>query len=57
VTAAASIIGIAVAVGALILAVSSFRSHRLNFSQGLRMAFVWVAIFLCLVLVFRQFGV
>jgi hypothetical protein len=39
-----------------VLAVSSFRSHRLNFRQTAQMAAAWVVIILALFLVLRWIG-
>lgn len=55
-TATASIVGIVVALGALILAIAGFRSHRLGFSQGVRLALIWLVIIGGLVAIFRWLG-
>jgi hypothetical protein len=53
----ATVVGIIIAIGALILAVSSFRSHRLEFSQGWKMAAVWLIIIFGLLAVFQGLGI
>lgn len=53
---AASIVGIVMVLGALVLAVSGLRSHGLSFKRTAGMALVWLLIFLVLLLVIRMFA-
>jgi hypothetical protein len=50
------ILGIITALGALILAVSGLRSHRLSFGRTAWMAAAWVVIILGLFLAIQWFG-
>ena len=53
---AASILGIITVLGALVLAVSALRSHRLNFERAAKFAAAWLVIILVLVFVIQRFG-
>ena len=53
---AAAILGVITAIGALVLAVGSFRSHGLDLSRSACMALAWIVIILGVVLIFRILG-
>ena len=53
----ASILAIITALGALVLAVSGLRSHRLSLGQTAKLAAIWVVIILGLFVVIRWLGV
>jgi hypothetical protein len=55
-TGTASLVGLIAAVMVLVLAVSSFRSHRLSFAKTAQLAGIWALIIVGLVVVLRFLG-
>jgi hypothetical protein len=51
-----SVLGIIMVLGALVLAASALRSHRLTFERTAQMAVAWIVIILVLVFVISRFG-
>ncbi len=51
-----AVVAIIMATGALVLAVTAFRSHSISFGRGAQLAAIWVVIILGLTAVFRMFG-
>lgn len=51
-----SILGIVMVMGALLLAVSALQMHGLSFRRVAKMAAVWAAIFIALMLVISLFS-